>query len=125
MPYYNGKLIIITGFEGTGRCYWCGNKLPKNKRCYCSEKCRLEYYNNFYWNDAVRLAFKRKKACEICGSVKNLEIHHIQPLNGQYRTWNKLNQPNNLQVLCRECHRKLHRRQNTEGDRRNEDNNKR
>jgi len=30
MPYYNGKLIIITGFEGTGRCYWCGNKLPKN-----------------------------------------------------------------------------------------------
>ena len=110
MPSYNGKLLILTGFEGTGRCYWCGKALPKNRKCYCSEKCMIEYYNHFYWNDAVRLALKEKKACEVCGSTEDLEVHHKKSLDGQYRMWNKLNQPDNLQVLCHKCHTEAHKK---------------
>jgi len=30
--------------------------------------------------------------------------HHIEPLNGSFRLWNKLNRPDNLIWLCGNCH---------------------
>jgi len=39
--------------------------------------------------------------CEICGSTENLELHHKDrnPKN---------NDPSNIQLLCRKCHRRIH-----------------
>lgn len=39
-----------------------------------------------------------KSECSSCGSIKNLEIHHI---DYEYNT--------NIIILCRRCHRRLHR----------------
>lgn len=41
---------------------------------------------------------KTKKQCIICGSRENLEFHHLSYDN-----------PMNVIVLCRSCHRKLHK----------------
>jgi len=37
--------------------------------------------------------------CQICNSIKNLELHH--------KEYNKCR--NSVMLLCRKCHRKLHR----------------
>lgn len=45
----------------------------------------------------------RAVACQICGPTdRKLEVHHVNgnPLD---------NRPSNLQVVCRSCHRKIHR----------------
>jgi len=37
-----------------------------------------------------------------------LEVHHIDPMNGKDRTWNKKNIPENLICLCHKCHWQKH-----------------
>jgi 5-methylcytosine-specific restriction endonuclease McrA len=46
-----------------------------------------------------------KGCCEICGSIKKLQVHHILP-----RCSNpELNlDKDNLMVLCEDCHKKIH-----------------
>ena len=46
---------------------------------------------------------KNKRFCAECGSKKNLTIHHIKSkyLKGT-------NERNNLMVLCKDCHKKIH-----------------
>lgn len=39
---------------------------------------------------------------------RNLEVHHIDPLNGEDRNHNVKNRPENLVVLCHDCHVKRH-----------------
>jgi len=59
---------------------------------------------------SITRRFKHDK-CQKCGSVKNLEIHHIQPA-----IYNKEHSvviagdhsPNNLTTLCNSCHQKEH-----------------
>ena len=45
-----------------------------------------------------------KKICEICGKTNNLEIHHIIPVYRGGRS-----DADNLKVLCKDCHKKIHR----------------
>ena len=46
--------------------------------------------------------------CEICGSNRNLDRHHIQP-KGMGGTRNPaILSDANLITLCRDCHRKIH-----------------
>lgn len=48
---------------------------------------------------------KRTGKCAICGSKKNLSLHHLTPVNEskalKYRN-------SNLITLCTECHRQMH-----------------
>ena len=49
-----------------------------------------------YWNDK----------CEICGSDRMLEVHHIKPRH----TYPELSQDiENLMVVCKDCHKDLHK----------------
>lgn len=41
--------------------------------------------------------------CENCGSTKKLKLHHKTPLNR-----GGTNSLGNLQVLCKDCHSKIH-----------------
>ncbi len=57
--------------------------------------------------------FKHDK-CQKCGSIENLEVHHIQP--GTYnKNYTKIiegnHSPNNLITLCNSCHQKVHYRE--------------
>lgn len=114
-PTREGQLLILTGYEETDRCYWCGGELSSRRLCYCSIECQLNYYRNFCWIEAEHIALREAKyTCRECGERNRLEleVHHIIPLNGGYRMWNVLNKQENLKVLCLECHKK-YRKTNT------------
>jgi hypothetical protein len=117
------SILILTGYEHTGRCFWCGGEFPdKRKRHYCSEKCSTEYHRHFEWNYASSWARERTgHRCQECGVEQkylrgngwaefktNLEVHHIIPLDGAERWFSILNVPCNLLVLCHDCHVKRH-----------------
>ena len=105
----------LSGHEGTGRCHWCAGEF-KNKRQkrFCCKACMDAYYYEFFWTWACIRAIREHPYCADCGvtrresysdtGVYTLEVHHIEPLNGEYRTWNVKNRPENLVVLCHDCH---------------------
>jgi len=107
-------------------CLYCGKELTMEQRHnkYCSVKCQCDYQNNEKiqkWKnnedngtikDGTLSATIRKylikqanNQCELCGwnkinpitNLVPLEIHHI---DGNYLN----NKPENLQVLCPNCH---------------------
>jgi len=114
------KYLVLTGYEGTGRCFWCGSELNGKTKRYCRGHMQ-EYYRHFYWPYASNWAIKRAdRKCQNCGvKIKsipygysghrvNLEVHHIIPLNGDRRDFSAFNLPWNLIVLCHDCHMELH-----------------
>jgi 5-methylcytosine-specific restriction endonuclease McrA len=112
-----GAYKIITGNEGSGRCWWCGGAFPdKRKRRYCSAVCRRKYEESFYWSWASVAAIRRARyRCKECGikGKRRLHVHHIIPLNGTDRIVNALNRRENLVVLCRKCHQRKHEIRNS------------
>lgn len=115
------KYNVLTGYEGTGRCFWCGGELKGSKlKRYCRGHMK-EYYRHFDWQSASRWAIERADhRCENCGVKEkpiewgfnsyriNLEVHHIVPLKGNSRQFSAYNLPWNLIVLCHACHQEVH-----------------
>jgi 5-methylcytosine-specific restriction endonuclease McrA len=63
------------------------------------------YYYEYFWSWAAAKAVRDHRYCEdCCGTRREFEVHHIEPLNGEYRTWNVKNRHDNLVVLCHDCH---------------------
>jgi hypothetical protein len=126
---YGQKYLILTGHEGTGRCWWCGAELTGNKLkrwCWGHGK---EYYRHFQWGPARNWCCERQHGiCANCGwhadlyppdswhydwypehyDIYALEVHHIVPLEGRPRFLSAFNLPWNLVGLCHACHQKLH-----------------
>jgi len=102
-----GKYQLFTGYEGSGRCWWCGGEFrDRRRRRYCGEECRLEYHRHFYWPDARDWALERANhKCSDCDEYAT-EVHHIIPLGGEPRLWNIKNRPENLVATCRKHHKK-------------------
>jgi len=108
---------VLTGYEGTGRCFWCGGELKGKLKSYCYGHGKL-YYRHFEWGNAKWEALQRSgNRCENCGAaeeyrgyymITSLEVHHIVPLNGGPRGFSAYNLPWNLVVLCHECHLEIH-----------------
>jgi len=71
--------------------------------------------HNFYKSDVWKLARKIKimnvnGRCERCGGI-GVEVHHIQRLNlDNVKDASVSINPENLELLCRECHNKEHKR---------------
>ena len=59
------------------------------------EKCKIRQYAYKSFRQKI---IKEKKHCEMCCSVENLEMHH--------KKYNKNKEE--IMLLCRKCHRKLH-----------------
>lgn len=45
---------------------------------------------------------KRGKRCVHCGSVKNINVHHVTYIMKDFFN------PDNLIILCQKCHKKIH-----------------
>lgn len=61
------------------------------------------YRQSDHWKEVSAAARARaKNKCQRCGSTKQIEVHH--------RTYARLGAelPEDLEVLCRDCHRKVH-----------------
>lgn len=67
-------------------------------------------YSYRQWRDAV---IKRDKVCQMCGSSKRLEVHHIKP----YAAYPELRQElSNGITLCHDCHVQLHKQERKDGE---------
>lgn len=110
-----GKFYKMTGLEAVGHCFWCGVKIRSR---YCSYPHRIQYLKNFNWPNANAWCWRRYcSQCGMCGlkystwkaaeahfSYRTYEVHHIEPMNAMFRTWSLMNRPQNLILLCPECH---------------------
>ncbi len=122
LPYLEGvdqwgKFYDLTGHEGKGFCFWCG---AKHRGRYCCNSHKLQYLRNFNWTMARDWCWVRHGyQCGMCSkprkewyaaqqyphwNSRNYEVHHIEPLEGSFRGWTKLNKPDNLILLCPDCH---------------------
>lgn len=72
------------------------------------------YNNSRKWREYRARAIEEQHQCQICGSMKHLVVHHINPIQWK---WNEELQENAvevdsiydllevpLQVLCQSCH---------------------
>jgi len=119
-------VTVCTGYEGTGRCYWCGGMFKnKRQRSFCCTEHQKEYYRHFDWYTAASWCKKRANyKCQDCGidagniplvgeygkygGTSGYRVHHIVPVDGGSRYFNPLNIPCNLLALCNTCHLKWH-----------------
>lgn len=108
-------------------CAYCGKKLERkrfngrledlgvfNKRKFCNIECMkrgfvkkdgLNQKNEPAHSSARKIAYmieERDKICELCGSTKSIDVHHK---DGDFHN----NSPENLMIVCRSCHMKLHK----------------
>jgi hypothetical protein len=115
-----GTFTVITGFEGTGRCFWCGKDIEGRRRfCKGHTGCWTKYQEHFSWGYAKSKCIKQaNRCCTNCGvredvrgyyMISTLEVHHIIPLRGKDRVMNVYNIWWNLICLCHDCHMGLHR----------------
>jgi len=119
-----GYFTVITGFEGTGGCFWCGQQLVGRRRfCQRGSGCWTRYQEHFTWSYASHKVVRESGyRCQNCGRENvdipiiggkynersGLEVHHIIPLNGQDRAVSVYNIYWNLIPLCHDCHMLLH-----------------
>jgi len=123
-------------------CRWCGKKNEfkpsfENKK-FCDEECYSKWQSEYKkgkntgsdnpmwkedpsrdyrygrnWTVQRRRAIERDNhECQLCKSVKNLEVHHKKPISTFDRSesewWKEANDLENLITLCVSCHKKLH-----------------
>lgn len=119
-----GSVYVITGYEGTECCFWCGANLNGQRRRFCGKRSGhwTLYTNHFYWSNARSWCLERYEyTCANCGYhtvvprgdhpswyTHSLEAHHIIPLEGYTRAWSVYNVPWNLICLCHDCHQLIH-----------------
>ena len=105
-------------------------EMKNNKKHFCNMSCKGKWQsenkvgpNSAHWKGGIysstaqRLCGKRywkikqevldrfNRQCFSCQSTENLHVHHII---SKTRSLNELYDKENMMVLCRECHRKLH-----------------
>ena len=86
------------------QCANCGNPLTGNQLYYCSENCKLEFYNShptsISWNDVRKRALERdQNTCVKCGKAAE-EVDHVKEIWEGGPEFDL----DNLQSLCHDCH---------------------
>lgn len=57
-----------SALHGKGRCRWCGGKLPKARRSWCSDECVGDYMIRANAATAAARVFERDRGvCALCG----------------------------------------------------------
>ena len=105
-------------------CEVCGTKLERKRlpsgqleslfhfgrRKYCNQRCMAKGFTGRWKENVLEVegryrarTITEKTQCERCPNTANLDVHHRDgdPLN---------NDPSNLEVLCRSCHIRHHRK---------------
>jgi len=82
-----------------------GKRLPHTPRSQIRSALRQLWMRSRERAAALKRAGRR---CEQCGSKDHLEVHHLEPpdwnLMLEYIQRHLLQEPDKLEVLCRECH---------------------
>lgn len=97
--FKSGRLEDLSAFQRRKYCCW---------DCFSNAQIKSGYNEQDYrpaHQSAFRLAYKvlkLEKRCQICGAENNIDVHHK---DGNYKN----NSLDNLMILCRKCHIKIHR----------------
>lgn len=87
------------------RCVECGTDLPTRRTPYCSRSCQWRFQGRYFWDAARTYVIHRDRfRCQVCRQrfrVRELEVdHRLEIARGgpslEYE---------NLQTICRSCHR--------------------
>lgn len=81
--------------------------MPKRIQKKNSKSDYTKYLLSSHWKKVKLTMYARYSVCQVCGSIKQLNIHHLD-----YSILNKELEGNNadkLVVLCECCHRRAHR----------------
>ena len=122
-PAWQSFVTCVDVSQRVCRIATCRADLPSRRSAYCSDRHAREFERNHVWLFARRAARRRAAyRCERCGFKPSevrkdpaareryaryelrLEVNHIRPLEGAYRSVTCLNHLDNLQVLCHRCH---------------------
>lgn len=69
-----------------------------------------EYNDEIYLSNRL-LAFERDEwRCRKCGSLENLQAHHVEPVPKGVVDSDTIHRLENLRTLCETCHHSLPRR---------------
>lgn len=99
--YINGRLEEFASFKKRKYCdKVCSDNGFSMK--YSTDEFEREYRAAHHTSRNLAKRFLDKSHCELCGSTKNLDVHHKDE---NYSN----NNLSNLQILCRSCHIKIHR----------------
>ena len=89
-------------FCSTSRCNTICKKFKNgNYRKYCDLHDSFSLMRERYWSLFKVRILDRDGCCVKCGSKNDLEVDHILPLMTGGKMWDE----NNLQTLCKVCHR--------------------
>ena len=104
--------LCMDGQTGNCRTYSAGIETADNGGGYWVIRCAMYKpeafdYNTYcgtrHWQETRRKALQRAGyKCEICGTGKNLNVHHIT----YEHVWDE--RPEDLLVCCRSCHTNIH-----------------
>lgn len=102
-----------------GHCGWCGTKLKGRQTRWCSRKCSRENTRQHRWTQAKAAAkaeatWYKCKNCEMF--TQKPEVNHIIPCKGQHGKWGCHHHSDNLEVLCKPCHKAETARQRAAGE---------
>lgn len=105
------------------KCLYCNKELTNHQTKFCNSKCQHDYYNQQNINNWLAgndpgytgynvkswirnyLLEKAHFKCELCGWGQENPYTHKIPLEIHHKDGNwQNNRPNNLQVLCPNCH---------------------
>ncbi len=105
-----------------GRCLYCSRKLPgqirKPKKCCYKDKdgkvtnCSYYFFRSYHWGTLAQYIAKRDNyTCQICKKedLQEWDIDHIieiASVENNIESAKLFMDQSNLQVLCRECHKK-------------------
>jgi 5-methylcytosine-specific restriction endonuclease McrA len=87
------------------RCVECDTALPSGRTPYCGRRCQWRFQGRYFWDAARTFVIHRDRfTCQICRTrrrVRDLEVDHIVEIarGGGTLAYE------NLQTLCRSCHR--------------------
>lgn len=73
---------------------------------FSQRKGTTKPFEIFKW--ALRTKNRLGMGCAICGTLKNVEMHHRRPLKGHDGTLKGIQKAQSRKQLCRKCHRKVH-----------------
>lgn len=107
-PVCEKEFEAVYGTYGYRQKYCSSQCRRKAERMYgCKAKTDLSYKNKIRFSgNKYKVLERDNNECQICGSKKNLIIHH-KDCSGQ--SDNPNNDIDNLVTLCRKCHMNIHK----------------